>query len=271
MNYYTIKRIYPWLYSIKDPDNVFCYLALGNKSALLYDTTFGIDSLPDAIREVTNKSITVVLGHGHTDHANGACQFDEVWLHERDFELYRQHTSENLRRDYAIGMIESGSLMPDKFTVDAYVEAGRNENLRRLEIGQIFDLGGLHMEAVAMEGHTAGSVGLLAQEHRVLLTSDAANPHMWMFLEESLSIGQYIAMLERVKELDFDNFFIGHSDRSMPKSELDKYINVACNASMEKSTPYKVFPHLNGFLYQEGETRIVFNEEKLRPSAALSS
>lgn len=260
MNYYSLKQIYPWLYSIKDPDNVFCYLVVGDESALLYDTAFGTACLHDVIREVTDKPVVVVLGHGHVDHANGACQFDEAWLHENDFKLCKLHTSEAYRRDYAV----NASPLPEGFDAEAYIKAGNKLNLKKLEIGQIFDLGGLHMEVVAMEGHTAGSVGLLAQEQRVLLTSDAANPHIWMFLKESLPVAQYISMLERVKELNFDTFFIGHSDQPLPKSEIDKFIRVARNASVEKSTPYSQLPELKGFLYQEGETGIVFSEEKLR-------
>jgi len=265
MNYYTVKQIYSWLYSIRDPDNVFCYLAVGDKSALLYDTAYGIGSLPDVIREITDKPVTVALGHGHVDHANGAYQFNEAWLHENDFKLCNLHTSEAFRRNIAADVIKSGAPLPEGFNAEAYAKAGKDLQLKKLEIGQIFDLGGLYMETVAMEGHTAGSAGLLARKQRVLLTSDAANPHIWMFLQESLPIAQYIAMLERVKELDFDVFFIGHSDQPMLKSEIDKFISVARNASVEKSSPYKTFPELNGFLYQEGDTGIVFSEEKLKP------
>jgi len=263
MSYYTTKQIYPWLYSIKDPDNVFCYLAIGNNGALLYDTAFGIGSLPDTIREVTDKPVTVVLGHGHIDHANGAYQFKEVWLHEGDFELLREHTSEGYRRNYADGLIAAGVVLSEGFDAETYAKAGTKQNIKQLEIGRVFDLGGLTLETVAMEGHTAGSIGLLEREHRVLLASDAANPHIWMFLKESLLISQYIAMLERVKKLDFDVFFVGHSDQPMPKSEFDKFIRVAQNATVEKSTPYKEIPELKGFLYQEGDTGIVFSEDKL--------
>ena len=70
------------LLCIYDPESVFCYLVVGNERALLFDTAFGIGSLPGAIRKITDKPVTVVLSHGHTDHANGAYQFDEAWLHK---------------------------------------------------------------------------------------------------------------------------------------------------------------------------------------------
>jgi len=259
---YTVKEIYPWLYSVCDPYNAYCYLAVGSEAALLFDTAHGIGSLPDTIMEVTNKPVVVVLGHGHLDHVNGAYQFDEAWLHEADFDVCRKHASEKSRRRCLDGFASSGKSLPESFDQDAYLMAGTGK-LKKMEHGQVFDLGGLHMEVIGMEGHTAGSVGLLAREHRVLLDSDSASAHEWMFLRESLPLSRYIAMLERVIQLDFDTFFIGHSDEPKPKSDFLKYINVARNASMEKSTPYPVFPEFGGRFYEEDGVGIVFHEEKL--------
>lgn len=263
MGYYAVKEIYPWLFSIRDPQNVFCYLAVGEKKALLFDTVYGIGSLPLAIKEITDKPLYVVLGHGHFDHVNGACQFEEAWLHEADFELCRLHTSEDYRRIALKELKESGIVPPDDFIPDVYIKAGTG-NLKKLDIGRIFDLGGLHIEVIGMGGHTAGSIGILAKEHKVLLTSDSATPQVWMFKIESLSVKEYIAMLERVVQLDFDVFITGHTDEIMPKSDFYKYINVARNISVEKSVPFQYHPELKGLLYREDGVEIVFSEEKLK-------
>jgi glyoxylase-like metal-dependent hydrolase (beta-lactamase superfamily II) len=266
---FKVKEIYPWLYSIYDPQDVFCYLAVGKQRALLFDTGYGIGSLPSAVSEITDKPLYVVLGHGHIDHANGAYQFEEAWLDEKDFELCRLHTSENFRRTIVKGLKENRVALPDGFDPEAYIKAGTG-NLKKLEPGRVFSLGDLNIEVVGMEGHTAGSIGLLAREHKVLLDSDSANPHVWMFLNESLPLSQYIAMLERVAKLDFDTFFVGHSDIPIPKSYFQKFINAASHASVEKSEPYWIspdliamFPDLKGFLYREDGVEIVFSEAKL--------
>ena len=230
--YYRVKEIYPWLYSLYDPADVYCYLVIGNERALLFDTAYGIGSLPDAISTITDKPVTVVLGHGHIDHANGAYQFDEAWLHEDDFALCRLHTSPQYRR-YVMNGRNSSSL-PDGFSISDYVNAGAG-NLQKLEGGELFDLGGLTMEVIPMEGHTAGSIGLLAREHRVLLDSDSANPYVWMQLEESLPVRSYITMLERTMQLDFNTFYTGHSEEAMPKSHFQNFIDVARNASPANS------------------------------------
>lgn len=260
MSHYTINKIYPWLCSIHDPSDMPCYLAVGNEKALLFDTGFGIAPLRDAISKVTDKPVITVLGHGHIDHVNGAYQFDEVWLHEADFDLFREHSSKEWRNDIVNRL--DPKTVPEGFDPDAYINA-TTHNLKKLEIGYVFDLGGLHMEVVGMEGHTPGSIGILVKEHRVLLNSDSANNHVWMFLPGSLPLSKYISMLERTLELEFDTFFTGHSIVPRPKSELRKYIQVAQNASFDKAKPYNAMPELGGYLYQEDDVAIVFNKETL--------
>ena len=262
MDYYAVKQIYPWLYSIYDPQQVFCYLAVGDERALLYDTAYGIAPLQSVIREITDKPFEVVLSHGHIDHVNGAYQFEEVWLHEGDFQLYNDHSSKAMRLDILDRMTGKGPKLPDGFDSEAYVN-GTVGNIKKLSIGQVFDLGNLQMEVVGMEGHTSGSVGLLAREHRVLLNGDAANSHVWMYLNESLSVKRYVAMLERTMQLEFDTFFVGHGNAPLPKSMFQKFINVANNVTIDKSEPYEVIPGLAGYLYMEGDVGIVVSKETL--------
>lgn len=262
MNYYEVKQIKPWLYSIYDPQQVFCYLAVGDTRALLYDTVYGLAPLTDTIREITDKPFDVVLSHGHIDHVNGAYQFEEVWLHEGDFQLYQEHSSKTVR----IGILErlAGKELnlPDGLDTEAYVN-GMAKKIKKLPVGHVFDLGNLQMEVVGMEGHTSGSVGLLAKEHRILLNGDAANNHSWMYLDESLPLSRYVAMLERTMQLEFDTFFVGHSNQPFPKAMFEKFINVAKNVTIEKSQPYESIPGLKGFFYMEGDVGIVVSKKTL--------
>ena len=262
MDFFTTRKIFPWLYSLKDPNNVFCYLLIGEEKALLFDTAYGIGDLPEAVRKITDKPLTVVLSHAHVDHACGAYQFNEVFMHEADFSVCEIHTCEEYRREAVKEMASNGIPLPDSFDRDAYYKAGTG-NLKKLEIGRVFDLGGLNPEVIQMEGHTPGSIGLLVREFKVLLDGDAANSHIWMFLPESLPISEYIAMLERTMLLDFDKFIVGHSDEPLPKSDMLNYLSAARNANMEKAKPYRIFPQFGGYLYQESSAGIVFNESKL--------
>ena len=264
MKYYTVKQIYPWLYSICGPVRVYCYLLVGEKSALLFDTGYGIAPLDEAIREVCDLPYEVVLGHGHGDHTNGAYQFKSAWIHPEDITLCKRQTSRTARRKI---IADAAERLPHGFLTDfdeeSYINSGAG-NLQALQEGQIFDLGGLTARVVPMEGHTAGSIGLFIPEHRVLIDSDSANQHMWMFLDESLSVSDYISMLERTIRLDFDTFFYGHGDSPKEKSEFARYIEVARNIDTKKSEKYEGMPWLNGLLYQEDDgVGIIYRESRL--------
>jgi len=229
---------------------------------MLVDSGNGIGNLPETVAGITDKPVTLVLAHGHSDHAGGAFQFDEAWLHEADFALCGKHTSAKARGRELERQPEIRALLPEDFDRETYLNAGSGR-LRVLEPDRVFDLGGLHMETIAMGGHTAGSVGLLAKEHRILLDSDAANSHVWLFLRESLSIREYLAMLERVSELDFDFYLSGHHDRPRPRSDFARFIQVARNASPEKAKPFPVFAEFGGLLYRERGAELVFSKDKL--------
>jgi len=257
---YTIKEIDPGLYQIKDALDVLMYLVVGDEKALLFDTGHGIIDLPALIRTITDKPLTVVLGHGHIDHANGAYQFDEVYLCGPDFELCREHTSSETR-GVILGRLEEAGLEPD-FDKEAWKESGAC-NLKPLKTGTVFDLGGINVEIVDMAGHTGGSIGILLVEKRILIDSDSANSHCWMFVPQSLSVREYIAMLERVKQMEFDVFYVAHQEHAHPKSDLDKYISVAKNATIEKSQPYDNWRDSKPYIYTEGDVAIVVNERTL--------
>ena len=258
---YKIENISSGLYLIKDPLDVNMYLIVGDEKALLFDTGYGVGYLPDTIRSITSKPLTVVLGHGHIDHANGAYQFDEVLLHIGDYELFKDNTSPETR-----GMILN-NLKEENLELGCDEKQWCNEpacKLKPLVTGSLFDLGGLNVEVIDMAGHTGGSIGLLIREMRILLDSDSANEHCWMFLEQSLPVREYIAMLKRVKELDFDTFYTAHSDIPHPKSDFDKYIKVAENATIEKSEPYDTRWHMNPYIYTEDGVSIVISERTLQ-------
>jgi glyoxylase-like metal-dependent hydrolase (beta-lactamase superfamily II) len=248
------------IYSIYEPAEVFCYLLVGEKAALLYDTTFGLGSLAETVQNICSSlPLTVVLSHGHYDHGNGAVQFENAYIHPSDEILFFKHASRTGRR---AALEKWAQKTPEDLNRDAYIHAGPGE-LKHVEIGQTFDLGGMTVEVVALEGHTAGSIGLLVHEHRILLASDALGPHIWMFLKESLPLSEYIAMLERIQKLPFDTFYIGHSDIPRPMSEIELYKTVARNADPNKSEAYHHLKELGGMLYQEGEIGIVFNPKNM--------
>jgi len=255
-----VIEINPSLYMLKDPFDVNAFLIVGEKKALLFDTGYGICDYEAAVREITSKPLTVVLGHGHLDHAGGAYQFEKVYLREPDFELCREHTGAGIRSDVITRIKKAG--IEINFDADEWINCGKCNPIP-LGINTVFELGNLNVEVIDMAGHTGGSIGLLICEQRILLDSDSANTHCWMFVPQSLSVREYINMLKRVKELDFDVFYVAHQDFAHGKSFFDKFIRVAENASIEKAVPYDNWPDYDPYIYTEDDCSIIVNERTL--------
>ena len=257
---FTIKEVDPGLYQIKDPMDVLMYLIVGGKEALLFDTGHGVIDLPRIVKTVTTKPLTVVLGHGHIDHANGAYQFGEAYLRQQDYELFKEHTGAEIRGVILQRLDDAGITV--NFDRDEWIKSG-DCKLLPLEIGKVFDLGGTHVEVIDMAGHTGGSIGILLKEQRILIDSDSANSHCWMFVPQSLSVREYIAMLERVIQLDFDKFYVAHQEHAHTKEDMKKFIQVAKNVTIEKCQPYDNWREAKPLIYTEDDVSIVVNERTL--------
>ena len=241
-DYFSVKRHEEGLYSIKDRMNVFCWLLVGENAALLLDTGYGIGDLPGTVRGVADKPLTVVLSHGHADHALGACQFERVLLHPADFALCAEHCGIKWRQKAVDTIKASGEkigLSTNDFDAEAYLQKGTGQ-LLPLGEDAVFDLGGITARVIPMPGHTPGSVGLLIPEYKALLTGDAANRATFMFLPESLSMAEYLGMLRKTAALGFATHYVGHQDTAYPKKWFGKYIKVAENAMAGKGKPMQI-------------------------------
>ena len=71
-------------YAINEAGMAAMFLVVGEKRALLIDTGVGMTDLKSLIAQLTDLPYDVVLTHGHMDHAGGAAQFDQVYIHPAD-------------------------------------------------------------------------------------------------------------------------------------------------------------------------------------------
>ena len=222
-----IKQIRPNVHLIDDAGDSTCFLITGSERALLVDTANGYEDLAEIVRSLTDLPVIVVNTHGHGDHIFGNVYFDEAWLHPADFTLH------DMFFGYAKEQMDKEGLKPAA--------------LRALAIGQIFDLGGVQLEVVDLKGHTAGSVGLLDKEARILYTGDGLNTHLWMQLDHSLPMATMLETFLALKEqhgADFDFVAHGHARELRGREILDWMIR-GCEDILagrtEQDQPYQFF------------------------------
>ncbi len=146
------------------------YLIAGEKEALLIDLSNPVnwaDNAKESLRAIVaertaGKPLTVTFTHNHGDHTGMLPAFVD---------------DQEVR--FALPQADFTRL------ADRFPEAQR----RFFREGEVFDLGGLQVEAIAVPGHTAGSMVFLLQGHDLLFTGDAVGSGhgVWIFNEDAFN------------------------------------------------------------------------------------
>lgn len=255
-----IARINDNIILIDDAGDSTCYLVTGKKRALLIDSVNGRENLRDIIGELTLLPVTVVNTHGHIDHIYGNVYFEEAHLHPADFKLHDEHFMLPPAKELKRHGLKPCHLVP-------------------LEENEVFDLGGVTLEVIPLPGHTAGSVGLLLREHRILFTGDAVNGHLWMQLEESLPIEvlkeSLVNLLQNCRS-QFDFILTGHGkglENAAIADELLAGVTGLLEGDRDQDRPYQWFrgadmAHPFG---ETGEYLIAYNKKRLDLESRLKT
>ena len=186
------------------------YLVEGDDRAALLDTGSGFGSLRACVEALTDKPVTVLLTHGHTDHALGAAEFDEVYMNPLDEAVYAKHSAMPYRA-------RSGAMWPDfaKLRPDQIIPDVAFSDMRPLQAWDVFDLGGVTVACFACPGHTPGSLVFLLPEERMLLLGDACNDRTFLFDEFAAPIPDYrrtLLRLDAETKGKYDRALLSHGD-----------------------------------------------------------
>ena len=210
---FAAEPLTPGVTRIEDRLGVLLYLVTGDERAVLIDSGYGVGDLRTFVGLLTDKPVTVLLTHGHLDHAFGAAWFDDVRMHPADrpvLEAHRVPSAEVIAAAVAQGRLVAHPPAPESFG--------------DLSPGDSFDLGGRTVHTLAATGHTPGSVAFLIDEERMLLTGDAANQRTFLFLPESSPVVSYQASMKRLRAAAagrYDRVLVSHGSGEMPVALLD--------------------------------------------------
>jgi hypothetical protein len=81
---HEIEEIAENTWRIDEGGFVNCYLLAGKTGALLIDTGIGAGRLRETVESLTKLPVTVVLTHGHCDHAGGTGWYPSYFIHPAD-------------------------------------------------------------------------------------------------------------------------------------------------------------------------------------------
>lgn len=198
-----ITQINDHIWLMNDNNEATGYVVAGNQSAMVIDTMLGMVNVKEEAERLTDLPLICVNTHGHFDHVGGNWSFDKAYMNFADLSVAK----EALRIPEVQAAIEQFG-----FQYPEYLQ---------IEDGQIFDLGGLELQAYYLPGHTAGEIVLLDRADRILFSGDGVIEQIWMQLPESLPVKTQIQSMQRIQHLrtEFDTILTGHS-RCPEKAEL---------------------------------------------------
>lgn len=226
MHFYDYEKINDSMTVIRSMTGELLYLIEGTEQAILIDTCAGVGHLRDVVEALTDKPITVLLTHGHVDHAPGASEFDEVYMNLNDLGLYKRHCRLEERKGY----LKAG-MGPhfEEVSERDFVPEEPEKVLKDLQDGDVFDLGGVCVEAIAFPGHTKGSMAFLVREMRILILGDACNNATFLFDHEASTVEEYQKNIREVmKRTDgrYDRVFISHHVMEMGADILQEMLDI---------------------------------------------
>lgn len=153
---------------ILDDGRVRQFLITGEDEALLIDTGFEDSHVYEAVREITDLPVKVILTHGDMDHTGGLKDFGKGYLHEADWHLVQE---------------EGVCLHP-------------------MREGDVFSCGGYDLEVIETPGHTYGSVAFFDHEKKLLLPGDSVQKDGPIFMFGGhRNMNLYIKSLEKLNRL----------------------------------------------------------------------
>lgn len=176
---YNVVPLASDLFAIEE-DGVRCFLLTGTEAALLIDTGRGGGDLKSVVKSLTDLPVIVVNTHSDPDHTGNNKQFERIYLHPAEFNLYRKRNG-------------SGDILVPMWEND------------------FINIGGGDFEVLLTPGHTPGSVALLDSVNRILFAGDTITDAQILMSGEGRDMEAYVYSLEKlICRNDFDTVCCSH-------------------------------------------------------------
>jgi glyoxylase-like metal-dependent hydrolase (beta-lactamase superfamily II) len=211
----------------------------GRDGDLLIDSGSGVVSLSAQVRLLAARPILAVASHTHFDHIGSHHEFSDRAVHGAEAEIIARPERPQILADlYATDEMFT-ALPPGGFDRQAYnVTPARATRL--LWDGQILDLGDRHFEVMHLPGHSPGSIALWEPASGVLFGGDVVYDGQLLDDNYHSSIEQYVASMERLRDLPVRVVHGGHMEsfgRERLLAIVDGYIEAKRRTGFARRNP----------------------------------
>ncbi len=187
---YEIVQINPNTWRIED-GGVRFFLLAGEEKALLIDSGMMVNNAKDIAEGLTDLPVSLLNTHADRDHIGSNEQFETFYMHPAEEAVYRRSG-------------KPGTLLP-------------------VREGDTIDLGRRMLKIIELPGHTPGSIAVLDEKLRVLISGDPIQQHGRIFMFGAhRNMADYIRSLEKLEEQKalFDEIWPSHADFPLPPDTI---------------------------------------------------
>lgn len=173
------------------------YVFCGKEKAAVIDTGMNTPNAKKLVQSITSLPLLLINTHADPDHISGNSAFDTIYMSPAEEDNYRERGG-------------TGSFIPVKE-------------------GDEIDLGGRSLFVIDIPGHTPGSIALLDEKNRILVSGDSvSNSKIFMF-GKFRDLSLYVKSLEHLKNWDgkYDEVYPMHGDFPQKPEQVDKLIQGA--------------------------------------------
>jgi glyoxylase-like metal-dependent hydrolase (beta-lactamase superfamily II) len=200
--WFEVYRIRPGTFAIYEPhqyEEVICYLLIGSKRALLFDTGMGISNIRKVVEELTSLPVSVLNSHTHNDHVGDNWRFSDIYGMDTDF---TRADAKGSREDAQaeIAPEEICGDLPPGFNAQEYSTKPFHIS-HWLHDGDKIELGGRTLQVIATPGHTPDSIALLDAKNKLLLTGDTFYPGPIFLYRPETDLDAYVASVKKLAAL----------------------------------------------------------------------
>ena len=201
MNWLRITSARSGVYAIEEPGHVVFYLVNGRSHTALIDTGMGFTSLRHELRSLLRPNVMVLNTHWHYDHVGGNHEFDHIGISTSEANLIGLELPNSLLQTICLQpAVADGTPLPDSLDHASYHIPATRPSFTIAE-GDIIDLGGRTLEAIATPGHSRGSLSFFDSHTGDLFIGDLVyrSDIYWQFAESDLdeAIGSLQKLLAR--------------------------------------------------------------------------
>ncbi|MCR5789897.1 MAG: MBL fold metallo-hydrolase [Lachnospiraceae bacterium] len=180
-----------------EDDSVRFFLLCGDEKAALVDSGMNTPDARKMAESLTDLPIILINTHADPDHISGNAAFEEFYMSPAEEPNYRENNGK-------------GTILPVKE-------------------GDIIDLGNRTLSIIDIPGHTPGSIAILDEKYRVLISGDSVEDGNVFMFGKYRNMDLYIDSLRHLARYDgrYDEIYAMHGSIPVKPDIIGKLIEGA--------------------------------------------